>query len=338
MRLSTLPRIGVTCNCRPRACNCAIRRTAPVPTGRPGGSSASVRPSAGDQRVARILPRRHGRDVQAAGARRWAGPCTSARRSRSRRRVSASRSADTNTPTPELGDRRGGPVAGGDDPTSSTAGRSRRSARRRPAGTGPAPARCPGCRDAADLRWSRRSSPPISGSTASASRWPSRVTLQVEQFAQQRGVLVAAGLGGQLADPTVGECSSCCTTRCRYGQPRRAAPSLNSGRRWASRRSSAATTLVGAGAQRGDGRCHVGAAQPAEEVLHLGGDDLLDGGGSAAAGRRRAGSLPAGRCRSPRRRAASATSASTSRGTARSSTTSGPGRSRSASAAITGRG
>ncbi len=124
----------------------ARRAGADAGAGRQLGQGQAV---PGDQRVARVLARRHGGDDAARRPAPSAGPCTSAPRSRSRRRSSASRSAETNTPMPPIW------VSAAVDrspavtiSTSSTVLAEARPARRRPCRTGPAPARCPGCRSA----------------------------------------------------------------------------------------------------------------------------------------------------------------------------------------------
>ena len=138
-------------------------------------------------------------------------------------------------------------------------------------------------------------------SGTSADAWSSagvRRHRQVEQLAQQRGVLVAAGLGGELAHPhgrrvqqplhdpvhgvghvgplLVGEVGAA------LGQPAQLG----------------GDHLVGPGPQGGHGRRDLGAAQPGEERLDLGGDDRSAaarlGGGRLVGERARR----AGRCRS----------------------------------------
>ena len=203
---------------------------------------------------------------------------------------SASRSAETKTPTPSCctGARRA--VAGGDDLDQlDRAGRWRRSARRRPA--------CDWASASALPRVPRRSGvltrrPPISRHGVGLA-W-SCGTSQVEQLAQQRGVLVAAGLGGELAHPHgrrvqqplddpvhgVGDLGALLVgeVRAALGEPAQLG----------------GDHVVGAGAQRGDGRRDVGAAQPGEERLDLGGDDLpRPRRSSAAAGPRAQARRPA---------------------------------------------
>jgi hypothetical protein len=144
--------------------------------------------------------------------------------------------------------------------------------------------------------------------------------VEVEQLAQHRRVLIAARFGGELTHPDgrrmqqllddpmqrtgnirpllLGEFRSPCIELAHLGRD----------------------DVFGPGAQGGHGRRDVGAAQPAEEVLDLAGDDLLDGGGLGSA-RREAARLSMSITVTPLR---PVTSGATSRGTARSSTTSGP--------------
>ena len=152
--------------------------------------------------------------MQAVGAARSAGPCRSARRSRSSLAASASRSAETNTPTPSRGTgavERSPAVTISTSSTGAAGGRGQRVGDL--AGLGHRQRAAPG----AEAQRSGHRAPPVGGtSAASIDDRPSAVgsttsgtastgevcgTSQVEQLAQQRRVLVAAGLGGELADP-----------------------------------------------------------------------------------------------------------------------------------------
>ena len=216
---------------------------------------------------------------------------------------SASRSAETNTPTPSCGT---GAVDRSPAVTISTSSTARpvrsRSAPRRPCRTGPGPARCPGCR-AAGARHrctsadARRSGVGLRGRVGHVAGRTAR--------AAAPAYWSPPGAAASCRTRTVGECSSRCTTRCTVWATSARCSSVSSGRRWASRRSSALTTSSARAAQRGDGRRHVGAAQPGEERLDLGRDDLARPRRSSLR-RRPVGEQrrPAGRCRRARPRAA----------------------------------
>ena len=73
-RVSTLPRTATTSRPRPAARSWAARRGEPVPTRAPGGELVEGEAVAGDQHVARVLPRRHGGEREARRRRRSAGP------------------------------------------------------------------------------------------------------------------------------------------------------------------------------------------------------------------------------------------------------------------------
>ena len=98
-RVSTLPRIGTVSIGRPSAASCAMRRTAPVPTRAPGGSCARVRPSR-----ATSASRGSSRGGTAAMTSPSAGAVGRSLYEWTARSISlaskASRSAETNTPTP----------------------------------------------------------------------------------------------------------------------------------------------------------------------------------------------------------------------------------------------
>ena len=309
-----------------------------MPTVAPGGSSARVRPSRATS--ASRGSSRGGTAAMCSPGRAAVGRSLYECTAKSISRRSARRAARRRTrPTPS---RCTGAVERSPAVTTSTSSTGRPVAAvrpRRPGRTGPSPGRCPGYRGAGGHRPLRRRGVgrlPIRRRRGRGSRRriAGGLGTEVEQLAQQGRVLVAAGLGGELAHPHGGRVQQPLhhpvhraghlgallvgQVRPALGQPAQLG----------------GDHLVGPPAQGGHGGRHVGAAQPGEEALDLGGHDL-DGGGVRPGGRTVRLAAPpsadvdhldAGQLGDAR---------STSRGTARSSRTSGPGGARSASAPVT---
>ena len=136
---------------------------------RPRGSASSD--AAPTERVARVLGRRHGGDLEARRAARPARPWRCGPRGRRRRASSASSISLTKRDlSPSAAAPRSPDVMIG---TSSTPASRRRAARRPPRAPGPARARCPACRSAA----ARSASGSLSGPRALPDRRDARVAL-----------------------------------------------------------------------------------------------------------------------------------------------------------------